>query len=98
MKEKAQQAEEREDLVPYVKKTRGKVYQPPEERQKAYLMPMPMVPAPEGNGSKGKQVSTALAKELDDLFDGVDEEDMALLASEWPVHTVGWAAVECVVR
>lgn len=86
MKETAEQAKERDDLVPFVKKTRGKVYVAPEERQKAYLMPL--VPALGEGGAKGKQkVSTALAKELDDLFDGVDEGDLAQLASECPAKS-----------
>ena len=81
LKEEAEQAEDRDDTVPFVKKTRGKVYVAPEERQKAFLMPL--LPAAEESKTKGKsKVSTALAKELDDLFDGVDDDDLALLAIE----------------
>ena len=85
MKTKALNTEDKEDLVPYIKKTRGKVYKSREERQQQedYLLPSITPKVEVTDATKGKQsskVNSAFAKELEDLFDGVDEDDLAELA------------------
>lgn len=87
MKTKALNTEDKEDLVPYIKKTRGKVYKSREERQQQedYLLPSITPKVEVTDATKGKQsskVNSAFAKELEDLFDGVDEDDLAELAGE----------------
>ena len=89
MKEKALSIEDRDDPVPYIKKTRGKVFKSREEQQKEkdYLV-TPKVEVSTSDSLQSKQsskVNSAFAKELEDLFDGVDEEDLAELAGSF-VH------------
>nr|WAW84886.1 tropomodulin [Halisarca dujardinii] len=85
MQTKALSTQDKPEPVPFIKKTRGRVFKPQEDRHKVeekFLLPS-FTGKGELEQDKAKlEKKAVLSKELEELFDGVEEADLAELAGE----------------